>query len=210
MFSGIITQTGKVKSISTSGGKTFTLNVSEEFLSDVNIGDSISINGACQTVTKLSSEQFTFFSSIETLKLTNLDRLKVNDTVNLEKSISLKTLLHGHLVMGHVDTTAPISEITKYGDSVNVTINIPQQFMKYVVTKGSIAIDGISLTITEINNNNISVTVIPHTFDHTTLKFKKVGNSVNLEFDILAKYIEKLVNKDETKIGKDWLISQGF
>ncbi|OGI60784.1 riboflavin synthase subunit alpha [Candidatus Nomurabacteria bacterium RIFCSPHIGHO2_01_FULL_38_19] len=189
MFTGIISKTSKVKNINPNKD-----GLSLEILNNlrkVKLGESININGVCSTVKKFA-KNISFEYMPETLKLSNLDFLKKGDTVNTEQSICLSDRLDGHIVLGHIDTRGEIVNIAKEGNSKVFNIRMPKKkFMKFLVYKGSIAVEGISLTVAKVLKNNFLVKIIPHTLEHTNLKFKKKGNIVNLEFDILAKYANK-------------------
>jgi riboflavin synthase len=197
MFTGIIEKTGKILEIQTkSGAKRFKIQYSsEEALAD---GESINVNGACQTVINTTAGDFWVEAMTETLRRTNLDRLKIGDEVNLERSLKLSDRISGHLVTGHVDTVGEISHLTKNPDSWLLKINFPGEFSRYAAPKGSMAVNGISLTVIDINANAFTVGIIPYTWQNTNLKNVEVGEVVNLEFDLVAKYIESVLgNKTE-------------
>ncbi len=215
MFTGIIEEIGEIKDISNSGdGVEITIKATSNFLKNVKLGDSIAINGACQTVTRLSNNNFHFFTSKQTLELTNLSDLRSKKLVNLEKALTLSKGLDGHLVSGHVDGTGIIKNITKQKTGYLISITIPLHVIDTVVKKGSICIDGISLTIYDLKDNVITVSAIPFTYDHTTLKFKKNSDKVNIETDLIGKYIVNYFNKnnDATKnsISINFLKENGF
>jgi len=192
MFNGIVETTGKI--IDISGGdssKEFTLEPNIKF-DDLFIGASIAINGVCLTVTRFNSTEFSVTAVPETLKLTNLNYLKINDTANLERPIKSDSRIGGHYVQGHVDTTGEILNITNDGNAKLIKIKLPTEHTKYIVKKGYIAIDGMSITVIDINNNNFTVTLIPETLNSTIAKNYKPNKLVNLETDIFGKYIEKL------------------
>ncbi len=201
MFTGIIEELGWVSQIKPQGdGKEFTIQCSSSFLKLVKIGDSIAVNGACQTVTALGNQNFSFFSSKQTLEITNLSNLTLKDRVNLEKALMMGSRLDGHLVSGHIDTVGQVWEIKKQQAGVLLEIKLPSTLLPLVIPKGSIAIDGISLTIYKIKDSIISFSVIPHTFEHTTLKFYNKGSLVNLEADFLGKYVQRALQfKDYEK-----------
>ncbi len=186
MFTGIISKTSKVKSIKSTQGGLF-LEVTNPFR-DVRVGESISVNGVCSTVKK-SGKNIFFEYMPETLKLSNLSFLQKDDIVNTEQSMRMSDRLDGHMVLGHIDGRGKILDIEKEGNSKVFKIKIPdKKFCKLLVYKGSIAVEGISLTVAQTFKNNFIVKIIPYTIFHTNLKYKKVGDLVNLEFDILAKY----------------------
>jgi len=184
MFTGVIEELGKVLSIKSNK---LILEVPQSFIKDIKIGDSISVNGACLTVIRLAP--LTFEVSFETLKKTNLGLLKKGDIVNLEKALKIGDRLDGHLVMGHVDTTIKIKNIQKEKEFYKFSFEIPHGFEKYIVYKGSVAIDGISLTVANLEKTFFEVSVIPHTYENTNLKYKQAGDICNFEADIFGKYV---------------------
>ena len=194
MFTGIIEKIGKVSHITEK-------NVSQVIgirIDDFNstLGESICINGVCLTVEDINDNVYSFSISPETYNLSNFKNIKKNDDVNIEKSLTMNKLLSGHIVQGHVDTCSEITELKKIDNSWYVKIKIDSTYMKYIIQKGSITIDGVSLTINEVYNDEFSVMVIPHTYSNTIFKNYKIGSILNTEIDILAKYIEKLGNKE--------------
>lgn len=194
MFTGIVEELGKISSKSIHNGLT-TLEVlaSPAILTSLKTGDSISVNGCCLTAVNISPTSFQCNIIPETLKRTSLGSLKTHDLVNLELSVRLQDRLGGHLVQGHIDGIGTISTKTAQPDgSWWISITTPSDILRYLIFKGSIAIDGISMTIANVDSNSFSVGVIPHTAKMTTLGFKKPGDSVNLEIDMIAKYVEVL------------------
>jgi riboflavin synthase len=193
MFTGIINKTTKVKNIKSAKGGII-LEVENKFqnkLQRVKLGDSININGVCSTVRKINKNLF-FEYMPETLRLSNIGNLKNGDVVNLEQSMKLSDRLDGHIVLGHIDGVGKILNIKKEGNSEVFEIKIPDhKFMQLMVYKGSVAIEGISLTVTKVLKNSFVVKVLPYTLEKTNLRYKKTGDVVNLEFDILAKYAQK-------------------
>jgi riboflavin synthase len=200
MFTGIILELGKVISVEKIAQGAKLKIFSEKLLKDSQIGDSIAVNGVCLTVTEIdrTKKVLSFELSYETLKKTTLGELKKDSPVNLESALTLNTKLGGHLVSGHVDGVGVIKKIEKTGDYIKIEIEAPQEVLKYCVPKGSIAVDGISLTVVDLFTNSFSVVIIPHTLKMTTLGFKNVGDSVNLEPDIIAKYVERLIGNRKT------------
>lgn len=200
MFTGIIQEIGTVSQIrELNGGKE--LKIACSFADEVKIDQSISINGVCHTVTARDSSSFIVQSVEETLRKTNIGDLTEHSLVNLERSLRPDQLLDGHLVQGHVDATGTIVEILKEGTDRLFTIQYPEEHAGLIVGRGSIAVDGISLTIAEEDKPNFTVAIIPYTLEHTNLKSKKEGETVNLEFDILGKYVNKyLSQRDQENI----------
>ena len=194
MFSGIIQKTGKIHEIKRNDdGARLTVSV-DLFLDDVKLGDSIALDGACITVVSFDSSKFESDLSNETLNKTTLSNLRIGDECNLEKAMMLNERIGGHLVSGHIDGVGVVESIEKDGESFWFKIKADKQIMKYVVYKGSVAVDGISLTIAECDKGSFSVAIIPHTLECTTLNNKEVDSNVNLEVDMIGKYIEKLVS----------------
>ena len=209
MFTGIVEEIGLIKYIREDS--IFVL--CKKILEDINIGDSIAVDGVCLTVTQYDSTGFLADVSYETRKVTKLFNLKANDKVNLERAMSLASRFGGHIMSGHVDCVGVVEEITRNNSFYDLCVKLPQKDLaKYFVKKGSIAIDGISLTIADCTTDRVSVAVIPHTFENTNMLTYKTGDSVNVEFDILAKYVEKnlLMNDNKSNITEDFLKANGF
>ena len=216
MFTGIVEEKGKVKSIK-KGAKSAMLSIEgNKIFEDVNLGDSIAVNGVCLTVTSYSKNVFTADVMNETLKRSSLGSLKNGSEVNLERAMAANGRFGGHIVSGHIDGTGVISDMSKDDIAIWVTISTTAEILRLIVEKGSIAIDGISLTVARVSNTDFAVSVIPHTGANTNLLDKKVGDVVNLENDITGKYIEKLLGlskeekKPESRITKDFLTKYGF
>ena len=193
MFTGIVEELGKVKAIEVLPDALRITIEGPLVVSDVNRGDSISVSGTCLTAVEHDATSFTADVMQETLKLTSLDGIKVGDSVNLERAMTAATRFGGHVVLGHVDG---VGEIISREPSENwewVRVSIPKELMKYVVLKGSITIDGISLTVNELGEDWIGLSLIPETLAVTTLGSKKPGQKVNLEVDVMAKHIERLI-----------------
>ncbi len=188
MFTGIVEEVGTVQ---TSDHGRLTI-AAHTVMPTLELGGSISVNGACLTVTKLEPYAFTVDVVPETLRRTNLGDLSINSPVNLERPLRADGRLDGHIVQGHVDGTGTISEISADGEALMVRMDVPPQVARYVVEKGFIAVDGVSLTVVHCDETGFSVTVIPHTRDHTIFGSRSVGDAVNIEIDILAKYVERL------------------
>ena len=194
MFTGIILGTGKVEKIvkNTKNRSAIKMTVNlGKCAKGLKIGQSVALNGVCLTVTKLSKNLGRFEMIDETTKKTDLGNLKIGSIVNVERSLKAGERLEGHFVLGHVDGVGTITKIQKKPKEVKVWFNVPKKLAKYIVKKGSIAIDGISLTVVEAKNNNVSVCFIPHTIQVTNFRTKNVGDKVNIETDILGKYILK-------------------
>lgn len=200
MFTGIIEEVGKIKNISkTSSGILLTISA-DKVLRDCNIGDSIAVNGICLTVTKFDNDSFTVDVMNETVRKTTLNKLTQNSYVNLERAMLANSRFGGHIVSGHIDGTGIISAIKKDGIAFIYKINTTKEITKYIINKGSITIDGISLTVVSLSDTNFTVSIIPHTMTVTNLGKKKIGDMVNLENDCIAKYVEKMLdNKQEKK-----------
>jgi riboflavin synthase len=199
MFTGIIEGKGKVLRIERRGeARRLTIEFPSH-LTEVQLGDSISINGACLTIVEKGNQTSRLDLSEETIKKSVLSELKEGDTVNLERALRLNDRLGGHFVTGHIDGIGVITEKKKERDFVNLRVRVPENVSKYVVPKGSIAIDGISLTVNECRGKEILLTIIPYTLEKTTLMDKRAGDHVNLEADILGKYVEKLLNRRDGK-----------
>ena len=188
MFTGIVEEVGTVQT-SDQGRLTIAAHT---VMPTLELGGSISVNGACLTVTILEPDAFTVDVVPETLRRTNLGDLTINGPVNLERPLRADGRLDGHIVQGHVDGTGTISEISTDGEALMVRMDVPPQVARYVVEKGFIAVDGVSLTVVHCDEMGFSVTVIPHTRDHTIFGSRRVGDAVNIEIDILAKYVERL------------------
>ncbi len=209
MFTGIIEGLGTVKEVVKKGRNVLLAIDTSIDLSETKLGDSIAVNGACLTVTEMKTRVFCADVSVETLDKTNLKTLSPGNRVNLEKALRLNSFLGGHFVLGHVDCVGKIFEKTIQSNSLIFGIEILPDLSKYIVQKGSITVDGISLTINKCDNNRFYVNIIPHTAEKTTLSFKKTGDAVNIETDILGKYLEKLL-RPEKKLNMDFLSQHGF
>jgi len=193
MFTGLIEEKGKlINKIKTGDGLRLVLTAKKVF-DDLNIGSSISVNGVCLTVVELKKDSFAVDTIEETLKKTNLGQLNVNDFVNLERPLKAYARLGGHFVLGHIDTTGKVETVQELSNSHFMTISFPKNFQQYLIYVGSIAIDGVSMTVAEVTDNTFSIGIIPHTWIETVFSNKKPGDSVNLEFDVLGKYVEKIM-----------------
>ena len=202
MFTGIVEELGKIRSIQVKS-QDATLEIqATDVLSDAKVGDSISIDGACLTIRFLTSEAFTVDVSAETLRRTTLGERKVGDPVNLERSLRLSDRLGGHLVLGHVDEVATICGWKDEGDASLMQVTISSATKPYIAYKGSVTVDGVSLTVSNLRADAFEVALIPHTKNVTTLGTKRTGAKVNLEVDIVARYLETLLRNTEEK--GDW------
>jgi len=194
MFTGIVEELGRVAAIQALPDNAIRITIEgPTVLSDANLGDSICVNGVCLTVAEQNGDQFTADVMSETINRTTIGDLLAGSQVNLERPVTLATRLGGHLVQGHVDAVGTVSAREHSENWDVVTITPPKELLKYVVEKGSITIDGTSLTVSAVTDSTFSVSLIPATLDKTTLGIRQIGDRVNLEVDVLAKYVEKLV-----------------
>lgn len=214
MFTGIIEEIGSVRSI-TYGSSSIRISLDcTKITDDIKVGDSVAVNGVCLTVTSSSEKWFDVMP--ETMRTTNLGNLKTSDKVNLERALKLNDRLGGHLVSGHIDGIGKITNKVKEDNAVWLTIEASREILRYIVKKGSVALDGTSLTVAEINKDSFKVSLIPLTFGATTLGLKNTGDIVNIECDVIGKYVEKLiygyknvdVNKNE--LSMKFLKEHGF
>lgn len=197
MFTGLIEELGKVQSL-TGLGESYRLTVgAKKVLQDLAIGDSVAVNGACLTVVTKTDNAFTVDVMPETARRTVIGSLHVGEGVNLERTLRFGDRLEGHLVAGHVESVGRILHRQEDGNAVVFRIGCEKSLTHYIIEKGSVAVDGISLTVTAVEENSFSVSVIPHTAAVTTLGFKRVGDKVNVETDLIGKYIEKFVGKED-------------
>ena len=209
MFTGIVEELGTVNAIK-KGVKSAQLSISaKKIFSDLKLGDSVATNGVCLTVTSINQNTFTADVMNETLVKSSLSELKAGSIVNLERAMHVNDRFGGHIVSGHIDGLGKIISITKDDIAFWYKIKTTSEIMRYIIKKGSITIDGISLTVAKLEQNSFSVSIIPHTLSNTVLKNKKIGDMVNLENDIIGKYIEKFVN-NKSGITKEYLTKQGF
>ena len=216
MFTGLVAELGTVQRLARQGNSYHLTVGAKKVLENLKIGDSVAVNGACLTVVRMDDSGFTADVMPETVRLTNIGSLQPGSKVNLERTLRLCDGLDGHIVSGHVEGLGTIYEQRPEGIAVVVTIATPPELLKYIIKKGSIAIDGISLTVTEVTDTSFSVSLIPHTAKETTLGLKKVGDSVNLETDILGKYVERMLTWHQKQDGKtdtldmNMLLENGF
>jgi len=206
MFTGIVEELGKVESIST--GKIVVS--AEKAVQGTELGDSIAINGVCLTVINIDDNKLAFETMPETLRRTNLGLLKTGNDVNLERALAVGGRMGGHFVQGHVDGTGQIQSLSSEGEATTVRFKAPNELMRYIVEKGFIAVDGTSLTVVDCNTDYFSVSLVGYTKQHTILGKKKVSDTVNLEVDILAKYVENLTKGEKSNISMNMLAEHGF
>jgi riboflavin synthase len=208
MFTGVIQEIGEIKNIS-SGVESKKLEIkARKILSGLQIGESMNISGVCQTVVQVKPDSFVVEAIKETLKRSSLGLLKKGDRVNLERALKLSDRLGGHLLSGHIDCTTEIKSISSDGNSSIFEFSLPPDHSALVVEKGSIAVDGISLTVTELKKSSFTVAVIPFTLQMTNLRDKRVKDMVNLEFDFFGKYVKRILEEKEngkSKITEEWL-----
>lgn len=193
MFTGLIIEAGTIHAVEMRGPSAALAVRCSKVLKEAELGDSIAINGVCLTVTSIRGDVLTFDVSHETLKSTNLGSLRRGDHVNLEPSLRLNSKLGGHLVSGHVEAVGSVRSIKSIGNAVKIEVAAPADLLRYLIPKGSVAVDGISLTVVDVLADAFTLVIIPHTGDITTIGRKKPGDSVNLESDLIAKYIAKFV-----------------
>jgi len=206
MFTGIVEEVSDVISAQ-SGGLVI---AADKVLQGMELGGSVSVNGVCLTVTEFDARSFSVDVMAETLQRTNLGSLQVGDKVNLERPLALGGQLGGHLVQGHVDGTGRVTSISWDGSAMIFRFEAPPELMRYIVEKGFVAVDGVSLTVIDCNAGSFRVSVVEYTREYTTLGSRKVGDPVNLEVDIIAKYVERLIQPRSTGITLDFLREHGF
>ena len=211
MFTGIIKAKGTIKAMEPRGGDV-RLCVRSDGLpwSDYELGESIAVNGVCLTAVELYENGFDTDVSVETLDVTALGGLDIGSSVNLEPAISLGERLGGHLVSGHVDCTGKVTSRTTDARSIRLSIEIPKEYARYVARKGSVCVDGVSLTVNEVSGNLFELNIIPHTAEVTVIDDYAVGTVVNIEVDLLARYLERLLDKDGDGISLDYLKAHGY
>lgn len=216
MFTGIVEEIGKIKNISFNGTTNVLTVKASKVLEDANIGDSIAVNGICLTVTRLYSDSFDVDVMPETMNRTYIKAFSTGEEVNLERAMAANGRFGGHTVTGHIDGLGTITNITNDQNAIWYTIATEEEILYYIVEKGSVALDGISLTVAYVDDTSFKVSIIPHTKSSTILKNKKVGDMINIENDIYGKYVHKFISKqqEETKtkssITEDFLRKHGF
>ncbi len=219
MFTGLVEEIGKISKI-TKGSNSYQFGIqTKKVLNDLKLGDSVATNGACLTVVEISNTSFTVDIMAETVKRTNFSQMRIGDKVNLERAMRLSDRLGGHLVSGHIDGIGKISHIQKEDIAHIINIEAPNEVLSQMLNKGSIAIDGVSLTIINVSDKDFQVSIIPHTAHETTLLIKKAGDFVNLETDLIGKYVLNFLRTDKnknvtqakaSKVSMDFLAENGF
>lgn len=212
MFTGIVEEIGQIKAIKKGAASAVLTIGAQTVLSDAKVGDSIAVNGVCLTVTSFAENAFTADVMHETLRRSSLGALRAGSTVNLERAMPADGRFGGHIVSGHIDGTGTVADMKRDDNAIWYTVRTEPAIMRYIIEKGSITIDGISLTVAKVMRDSFSVSVIPHTTAQTTLSQRKVGDTVNLENDPIGKYVEKLLGeRQETGgISKEFLMQHGF
>jgi riboflavin synthase len=211
LFTGIIEEVGHVNRI---GGGSLVIDC-HKVLEDVQLGDSIAVNGVCLTVTHFDKSSFTADVMPETVRRTSLAELKKGSPVNLERALTLASRLGGHIVSGHIDGTGEIVKFADEGNAILMTISAGPELLRYIVEKGSVALDGISLTVAAVTKADFTVSLIPHTREVTNLGSKKAGSTINIETDVLGKYVEKMLGGSENQpkaggLSRAFLLENGF
>jgi len=216
MFTGIVEETGTIKNISLDGRSGSIRVIAERVMEKTELGDSIAVNGVCLTVTSKTDKGFTADVMAETLRRSNLGQLKPGDKVNLERAMAADGRFGGHIVSGHIDGTGTVAKLEKEGNATWVYIKASEEILKFIVEKGSICLDGISLTVAKLGEGDFAVSIIPHTAGHTTLLDKKIGDVINIENDIVGKYVHRLIGfesagpEHKSRITEDFLREHGF
>lgn len=219
MFTGLIEELGTVRRISSSGDGTDIVIAAKKVISDLKIGDSIAVNGPCLTATAVEKDNFTAWAMPETQQKTNLKHLTVGSPVNLERAMTLNGRLGGHLVSGHVDAVINLVGREPRGGSIIFTFEAPEHLMRYIIPKGSVSLDGVSLTVIDVDETRFSVGLIPHTAGETTLGRRESGTPVNLEVDLIGKYVEKMLaprqageqgSKSKSNLTMSMLMEKGY
>lgn len=214
MFTGLISEVGEIVKIE-KGKHSAKLTIrANNLLNDIRLGDSIAVNGVCLTVTTYNKNNFTVDVMPETMSMTNIKYLQNKHSVNLEPALRVGDRFGGHIVTGHIDGTGTIKSLLKDDNATRVTINISKDLGKYILYKGSVAVDGISLTVADISADSFQVSIIPLTSIDTTILEKKIGDTVNIECDVIGKYVESMLHENtddsQPKLNKDFLRSNGF
>ena len=204
MFTGLIQEVGTIQSVTTNAeGKEFVIKA-PNLIKEIAIDDSVATNGVCLTATKIAGDTFRVQAIHMTLQKTSIGYLNTGDKVNLELSLRPQDRIGGHFVQGHVNALGKIKKIAKIGNNWEIEISFPKELRKYMISEGSIALDGISLTIAKLTGDTLTVAIIPHTLEKTSLSAKKVGDHLNLEVDMMAKYIENFLHFDKDSRKDEW------
>lgn len=206
MFTGIVEEVGEI----VLADPTKLCIRCSKVLDGTVVGDSISVNGVCLTVVEVRESTFRVDVMPETMRISSLGRLKINDRVNLERAMSMNDRFGGHIVTGHIDGVGRIVNIVPSGNAVVISVLMQSDTIRYIITKGSVTLDGISLTVVSVGQDTFSVSVIPHTMSETCLRYKKIGDILNIEFDVVGKYVERFVGCREQGITYDFLVENGF
>ncbi len=210
MFTGIIEETGTVEAI-VRGAKSCRLTIrADKIFDDLSLGDSVAVNGVCLTADEIRKPVFVADVMAETVRRTNIDRLVPGSRVNLERAMRLGGRFGGHIVAGHIDGTGTIVSMVREDNAVWVTVTAGSEILRYIIEKGSVALDGISLTVAEVGTDRFSVSVIPHTAAETTLLSRRTGDKLNIECDMIGKYVEKFVSGESRGITPELLAKYGF
>lgn len=212
MFTGIIEEIGIIgKIISVQGGKKFFLSA-EKILSDLHVDDSVAVNGVCLTAVEIDANGFWADAVGETLTKSTLGSIAVGAKVNLERALKLSDRLGGHIVQGHVNGIGRLIRITNRGDAYLLEFSVPDSLLRYIIAEGSIAVNGVSLTVAQLNGNILGVSVIPHTWENTNFNTFSIGEQVNLEVDVIAKYVERMMkfNVNDNRLTIEKLKEEGF
>lgn len=204
MFTGLIQELGTIKSIQTNTeGKEFVIEA-PALIKDIQIDDSVATNGVCLTATAISNSTFKVQAIHMTLEKTSIGTLRTGDRVNLELSLRPQDRLGGHFVQGHVNALGKIKQIKTVGANWEIEVSVPQELRKYMISEGSVTLDGISLTIARLTETSLTVAIIPHTLEKTNLSSKKIGDALNIEVDMIAKYIENFITRDQNFKKDEW------
>lgn len=209
MFTGIIQEKGIITDRNKDKNLSFSVK-SKRILENKKIGDSICVNGICVTITNINNDVFDFDAMPETISTTNIDELEKGSEVNLEPALTLNQGLDGHLIQGHVDTTGEVQDLTDNSDQVRLTIKYPKEISQYLAFKGSVTLNGVSLTISDLRTDTFSVDLIPHTLKATNLNKIKKGDKVNIEIDLIARYLKTLLDTKEKETKYEYLKERGF
>lgn len=211
MFTGLIEEIGTIEQIQKHrGALRFTISA-KEVVKELAIDDSVALNGVCLTVVEFSKSNFQVEAVEETLNKTTFSSLKNGNQINLERSLRFSDRMGGHFVQGHVDAVGEVTAVQKQEGGILLSLKLPAHLLKYVISEGSITIDGVSLTIARLKENEITISLIPHTLEKTTLANLKVGDNVNIEVDLIGKYVERILTRpNQSKISEEWLQEMGY